>query len=546
MKQSEPVAIPGRVEPRRMSLLECRAVHDDDDDDTDDLNLGSLSSLPSLPPSDLPSSQADLSEFIGDCDARLKISADSQSGGSSTGCGGLSAGSGSSGIEVDGEADALGVLFSDCSMPGRTQRKKKKRSGYSFTEKGFKDLYELTGEHLGEGSYAHVVSAIERSSRREVAVKVILKDVPGHSRPRVFREVETLRECSGHSNIIQLMDFHEDGSFFYLVFEKMNGGPLLSHIQQRVHFTEREASEIVGQLASALAFLHQKGIAHRDLKPENILCASSDSVSPVKICDFDLGSGVILQESSPVSTPELLTPVGSAEFMAPEVVGAFIGQAVYYDKRCDLWSLGVIAYMLLCGYPPFYGSCGSGCGWERGEFCSACQEQLFESIRVGYYEFPPREWAAISEDAKDLIRNLLVKDVKRRFTAEAVLRQPWVERGGPATALETPSVMRRNNSANHLQSFADAANAMKRLVTHQQTLNEEVTAALEAVRAAEDTPPASSPEPCLSLGFAPAASANVMSLSPPKDCTLARRRCLKSLSLGSTGESIAATPPVLL
>lgn len=488
-----------------------------------------------------PSLTADLSELIGDCDSRLKISVDSQSGDSSSGCGGLSGGSGSSGTEVD----ALGVLFPDCSSPnGRTQRKKKKRSGYSFTEKGFNDLYELTGEHLGEGSYAHVVSALERSTKREVAVKVILKDAPGHSRPRVFREVETLRECSGHPNIIQLLDFHEDESHFYLVFEKMNGGPLLSHIQQRVHFTEREASEIVGQLASALAFLHQKGIAHRDLKPENILCASPDSVSPVKICDFDLGSGVILQESSPVSTPELLTPVGSAEFMAPEVVGAFIGQAVYYDKRCDLWSLGVIAYMLLCGYPPFYGSCGSGCGWERGEFCSACQEQLFESIRVGYYEFPAREWSAISEDAKDLIRNLLVKDVKRRFTAEAVLRQPWVERGGPTTALETPSVMRRNNSANHLQNFADAANAMKRLVTHQQTLSEEVTAALKAVRAAEDTPPASSPEPYLSLDFGPAAPTKVVGLSPPGESALARRRRLKSLSLGSTGESATATPPI--
>ncbi|XP_018494663.1 MAP kinase-interacting serine/threonine-protein kinase 1-like [Galendromus occidentalis] len=467
----------------------------------------------------------DLSVLIGDCEARLKISADT----------GLSqqskvSGSGSSGIEAD--ADALGDFPTSPVTSGRTQRKKKKRSGYSFTEKNFHDLYQLTGEFLGEGSYAQVLSAIERNTGREVAVKVIIKDVPGHSRQRVFREVETLRECSGHPNIIQLLDFHEDNDRFYLIFEKMNGGPLLKHIQEKVHFTEREASEVVAQLASALQFLHQKGIAHRDLKPENILCASPNSVSPVKICDFDLGSGVILQESSPVSTPELLTPVGSAEYMAPEVVGAFIGQAVYYDKRCDLWSLGVIAYMLLCGYPPFYGSCGSGCGWERGEFCSHCQEKLFDSIRDGYYEFPEREWNAISEDAKDLIRNLLVKDVKRRFTADVVLKQAWVARGGPTTALETPSVMRRNNSANHLQNFADAANAMKRLVTHHQTLNEEVSAALEAVRSAEETPPSSSPEPC------------IMDLSPPGDSALARRRRLKSLSLGSNGDSATATPPV--
>jgi len=243
-----------------------------------------------------------------------------------------------------------------------------------------------------------------------------------------------------------------------------------------------------------------------------------------------LGSGVILQSSSPVSTPELLTPVGSAEFMAPEVVGAFIGQAVYYDKRCDLWSLGVIAYMLLCGYPPFYGSCGSDCGWERGEFCQACQDKLFESIRDGYYEFPDREWAAISEEAKDLIRNLLVKDASRRFTADAVLTHKWVERGGPTTALETPSVMRRNNSANHLAAFASDANAMKRLVSHHMTLSEELIPQL--VKAGEETPPPSSPEPVIPFG-----------LTPPGESSLARRRRLKSVSLGSNSGSGSCTPP---
>lgn len=117
------------------------------------------------------------------------------------------------------------------------------------------------------------------------------------------------------------------------------------------------------------------GIAHRDLKPENILCVHRDQLTPVKICDFDLGSGIKFNSSlsSPLATPQLLTPVGSAEFMAPEVVEAFVGEANTYDKRCDLWSLGVVMYILLCGYPPFYGQCGRDCGWERGENCSACQ-----------------------------------------------------------------------------------------------------------------------------------------------------------------------------
>lgn len=101
------------------------------------------------------------------------------------------------------------------------------------------------------------------------------------------------------------------------------------------------------------------------------------SISPIKICDFGLGSGIHLssQYNTPVTTPELLTPVGSAEFMAPEIVEAFIYdlQATVYDKRCDLWSLGVILYILLCGHPPFVGSCGEDCGWDRGEACQDCE-----------------------------------------------------------------------------------------------------------------------------------------------------------------------------
>lgn len=179
----------------------------------------------------------------------------------------------------------------------------------------------------------------------------------------------------------------------------MIGGQLLTKIEERNHFSEREACQIIRDLASALCFLHKKGIAHRDLKPENILCIYKDQLSPVKICDFDLGSGIKFNSSfsSPVATPQLLTPVGvteedgtreengsissavcslqvgSAEFMAPEVVEAFVGEYISYDKRCDLWSLGVIMYILLCGYPPFYGNCGTDCGWQNGENCFQCR-----------------------------------------------------------------------------------------------------------------------------------------------------------------------------
>lgn len=119
--------------------------------------------------------------------------------------------------------------------------------------------------------------------------------------------------------------------------------------------------------------------------------------------------------------------VGSAEFMAPEVVELFVGESNHYDKRCDLWSLGVIAYILLCGYPPFSGNCEQDCGWNRGENCRQCQELLFVSIQEGHFSFPEKDWEDISAEAKDLICNLLVKEAPKRLSAEAVLQHPWIK-----------------------------------------------------------------------------------------------------------------------
>merc|ERR1712156_1044751 len=434
--------------------------------------------------------------------------------------------------------------FQQRKEEAKSRRRKKKKTDSSLVATTFQELYHLTGEVLGEGAYASVRTCRNIWTDIEYAVKIIEK-VPGHSRSRVFKEIETFHHCRGHKNIIQLIEYFEESDRFYLVFEKINGGQLLDHIQNRVRFTEKEASYVIKDLASALQFLHKKGIAHRDLKPENVLCECEDQLCPVKICDFDLGSGIKFnsQFSSPISTPALLTPVGSAEFMAPEVVEAFMDDTerdLAYDKRCDLWSLGIIMYILLCGYPPFSGNCGSQCGWNQGEPCNACQELLFHSIQDGHFDFPEAEWKDISNEAKDLISKLLVKDARQRLSAEMVSAHPWVRFGGPSRVLVTPQNIKRNNSARELSAFAESAIAVNRVVIQHMSinLNEEQSEHPSDDYTDENNDPESNKENCITtewiinadsstvalLKLAEKRKAPPFGLSPPSESKLIQRR----------------------
>jgi len=389
-------------------------------------------------------------------------------------------------------------------------RRKKKRtaSSTSLASNTFHELYRLTGEVLGQGAYASVQTCVNIYTEMEYAVKIIEK-VPTHSRSRVFKEIDLFHHCQGHQNIINLIEYFEEAERFYLVFEKVLGGQLLDKIAERKFFTEEETIEIVRDIAAALEFLHSKGIAHRDLKPENILCVYSDCLTPVKLCDFDLGSGIKFHSGGGSDTTPLLhTPVGSAEFMAPEIVEAFIedtDEDFQYDKRCDLWSLGITMYILLCGYPPFSGSCGENCGWAEGGDCQYCQLNLFHNIQRGRFLFPKKDWARISSNAKDLINKLLVKSAKDRLSARDVLQHPWLleNHQDDWCPLETPGRIRKNDSARALSQFAESAAAVNRVV--QQHCR-------------------SHAENCQSM--------SVAGLSPPADSYLLQRR--RSLALQPT------------
>ena len=378
----------------------------------------------------------------------------------------------SSSDEELGTSKASPVVPASNPVPiqAKRKRRKKKRLAESLSVTRFRDVYYLTGDVLGEGAYGCVQTCINMYTDNEYAVKIISKDNYAFSRAKVLKEVELYYLCQGQKEIIQLIEYFEEPENFYLIFEKAYGGQLLDQIQSRIHFTESEAVAIIRDLALALRFLHERGIAHRDIKPENILCLNTNSPWPIKLCDFDLCSGV----HQTISTPLLQSPVGSAEYMAPEVVNAFSfndtfddddDEELTYDKRCDLWSLGIIAYILLCGYLPFSagGQCEDQCGWESGEECLKCQKSLFENIKSGTLVFPDNPWASISSEAKDLISRLLVKEASLRLDAESLLKHPWITKGGSTdNSLETPSVLRRQTSVKEFSELATNAITIKR------------------------------------------------------------------------------------
>ena len=378
----------------------------------------------------------------------------------------------------------------------KTSLKKKKRPPREDFQT-FDRMYTLSNDYLGSGSCSHVFVCKRKTTGEKYAAKIIAKDhaIP---RDRVLNEVELHHLCRNQNNILNLIHFFEEPARYIFVYPLMKGGSLLKHIEREGIFTESEARAVVKDLSTGLSFLHKHGVAHRDLKPDNILCNKEETITPVKICDFDLASG-IGSWTKPVSTPVLQTPVGSAEYMAPEVVKAFVSEdeATCYDKRCDLWSLGVILYIMLSGHPPFYGNCGEDCGWDRNEACNECQEMLLKSIQGGCYNLSGPEWSHVSHEAKDLISHLLVRDASRRYSADKVLNCAWIkqedtENSPSGTPVQSPRVNF------DVSTFLDEANKANR------TLAEHANIASKSEKT------------------------GLFGLSPPGNSSLAKRRASKS------------------
>ncbi|XP_005111439.1 MAP kinase-interacting serine/threonine-protein kinase 1-like [Aplysia californica] len=315
------------------------------------------------------------------------------------------------------------------SKKGKRRQRKRHTNGGKFFE-----LYEATGEPLGDGSFGTVSTYRHKETGREHAVKVI-KNCRGETLQLVMSEIEVCQRYRNCDNILNFQDFYTSGDTFFLVFDKMAGGDLSHVFESTPYLSESQASRVTGAVARALLTLHKDGVAHRDVKPENILCHAPGEINPVVLCDFGLASDPPSRRDPSdwdmTTKPALLkSAVGCPEYMAPEIAGLLLlptsrrATAPYYDTSCDMWSLGVLLFEMLFARLPFPGDCGRH-GETTDPSCGDCHKNVFPKVCRGDYVIP-NTLRSVSDAALDLIRNLLVLDPQARYSAGDVLRHPFV------------------------------------------------------------------------------------------------------------------------
>ncbi|KAM0032198.1 putative protein kinase CAMK-CDPK family [Helianthus debilis subsp. tardiflorus] len=269
--------------------------------------------------------------------------------------------------------------------------------------KNFGGKFEV-GEEVGRGHFGYTCKAKFKKGElkgQDVAVKVIPKSkmTTAIAIEDVRREVKILRALTGHNNLVKFYDAYEDHEKVYVVMELCEGGELLDRILSRGgKYSEDDAKAVLTQILSVVAFCHLQGVVHRDLKPENFLFTSKDENSPLKAIDFGLSDFVKPDE-------RLNDIVGSAYYVAPEVLHRS------YSTEADVWSIGVIAYILLCGSRPF---------WARSE------SGIFLAVLKADPSFDEVPWPTLSSEAKDFVKRLLIKDPRKRLTAAQALSHPWI------------------------------------------------------------------------------------------------------------------------
>ncbi|CAD8054368.1 unnamed protein product [Paramecium sonneborni] len=269
----------------------------------------------------------------------------------------------------------------------------------SSKNKKFQDIYDLNkNDKLGQGSYGMVYRAIHKATGFPRAVKIIHK-ASVKQKERLTNELRTV-ELLDHPHVIRVFETYEDNDNIYVVMEICKGGDIFDKVLELGNFDEQGALIIFIQIIRSVVYYQSLNIVHRDLKPENFLFQKNNDLNTLYIIDFGLAR--IFQPG----VQQQWTKTGTAYYVAPEVLEGI------YDNKCDLWSIGVILYVLLCGYPPFYGE---------------TEQEILYSIQKGKFDFDGPEWKDVSLQAKQLI-NQLLKPYKQRLNLEQILKHDWLQK----------------------------------------------------------------------------------------------------------------------
>jgi len=331
---------------------------------------------------------------------------------------------------------------------GSKEEKKEKKEKKEHSEKRkIQDLYSFPNHELGRGAFSVVHLAKSKLTGEEVAVKVISKkDLGDDYQKNLDREIAILTRIK-HPGIIAMRDLFETKHEMYIVMELVNGGELFDKIVEKGSYTELEAGKLVAQVLSAIDYLHEHDVVHRDLKPENLLLRSKDDATTVCIADFGL-SKIVGQKTM------MATACGTPSYVAPEVLNPDKSQG--YGPEVDLWSIGVITYILLCGFPPFYGD---------------TVPEIFDQILKANYDYPEEYWSHISVNAKAFVDALLTIDPKKRMTAKQALAHEFILAGisAPAAAA-APAVGKKLSVGEHLAKTQEVRRAESKLTKHQVDL----------------------------------------------------------------------------
>ncbi|XP_060916869.1 calcium/calmodulin-dependent protein kinase type II subunit beta isoform X5 [Labrus mixtus] len=285
----------------------------------------------------------------------------------------------------------------------------------------FTDEYQLY-EELGKGAFSVVRRCVKLCTGQEYAAKIInTKKLSARDHQKLEREARICRLLK-HSNIVRLHDSISEEGFHYLLFDLVTGGELFEDIVAREYYSEADASHCIHQILDSVSYTHQHDIVHRDLKPENLLLASKCKNAAVKLADFGLAIEVQGDQQAWFGF------AGTPGYLSPEVL-----RKEAYGKPVDIWACGVILYILLVGYPPF---------WDED------QHKLYQQIKAGAYDFPSPEWDTVTPEAKNLINQMLTINPAKRITAQEALKHPWV-----CQRSTVASMMHRQETVECLKKF---------------------------------------------------------------------------------------------